>query len=959
MANFLKQKPRVDIRTQDNTPGKFPTIARTGTPNRLGNNSKYFDDRNSIVFTPSGSTVTISYPTTIPVSSSYLSSTLQTNISAAGRTVKAIDQWLTLPTQLENIGPFKETKLFEQDIKSTTFYQTGSDVSLVGDGFSANLGAKTQIRITVPVTAITRFMSSSACLYYLNWDLGKFEEIGSAYRHRTVPNLGFWETRLFSPLGSTIVSSSNGAILNLVGDSAGAQFGPSETSSRAVSYVSTMLGQTLQTTSTQSALVDTRFAATSSQYLPMSRFLTQPFALEKMTIEFPFISGQGWHGDLTNFVRMGGVSGSGAYRGDPFDSGGPCVTMGLLNQIDGGSRDLILSATIIPSSDNISGTTVSPLYNERFAAGFISFSTPAAVVTPNSSNQFTGTIRLNVEPQISNGVTSLGFGTPPSGYPVNNGRSFRNSFSIAINPFGRGMKGKQSGRSLFGKEYVMPTDDPPSTLASRFASGSYNDVYLFNYEKGITSPYILLPNDKLILAFAKYRGCATGSALSSWNYTSNLDVNIHDVGINVGSVEITLYGSLIKNAKEYHDPLNSILDTNSVNESIGSEAITDQFDVNYEETLSGSYTSLIMSGSIFSTGSWISTGVGTATQRITEPGRARGVWLDATKIDVSAKHNDSPYFSVREKYLWSMNQVQRNTQLVSTEERFYDSMLPRIDEIMLRNNAAPQENTVAGYKYYLSFDMKTGAGDDTEWSKSYPFAPEYNGLARNTSVDKILPFRSGYTTPTDSYAQFPDRGAIFYSDLRASNGTNGYNTHFEWFADTNSLANPAGLNYEDLIKLIYGIGDKNNCRYANGGQDHEVSGSLYGSTCNPQGRTKYIYAGVLDLYFGAEIRGWKYGLLNGLPFKTKTMWRSNHFGQFRDMLEQRLDSKFYDGSSILTSPVQVKFISKGNTQVIPEKTWSSNLSFEATSSLPYFDGQVRNRENPLNLNSLYNFRFIE
>ena len=183
MANFLKQKPRVDIRTQDNTPGKFPTVARTGTPNRLGNNSKYFDDRNSIVFTPSGSTVTISYPTTIPVSSSYLSSTLQTNISAAGRTVKAIDQWLTLPTQLENIGPFKETKLFEQDIKSTTFYQTGSDVSLVGDGFSANLGAKTQIRITVPVTAITRFMSSSAWLYYLNWDLGKFEEIGSAYRH--------------------------------------------------------------------------------------------------------------------------------------------------------------------------------------------------------------------------------------------------------------------------------------------------------------------------------------------------------------------------------------------------------------------------------------------------------------------------------------------------------------------------------------------------------------------------------------------------------------------------------------------------------------------------------------------------------------------------------------------------------------------------------------------------------
>lgn len=959
MATFTRQVPKIDLRTRDNTPGKFPSVARTGTPGRLGNNTRFFDDRNTIVFTASGSTTTVSYPTTLQTSNQYLSSTLQSNITAPGQTTKAINQWLNLPTQVETFSAFNENKLFEQDIKNTQFYKTGSDISIVGDGFSYNLGSKTQLRISVPIATSTRFNATSASIYYLNWTGGRFEEVGSAYKHRTVANLGFWESRLFSPLGSSIVSTSKGSTLNLVGDSAGAAFGPTETSTLNVSYVSTMLGQTLQTFSTQSVLIDSRFAATGSQCLPLSSLITQPFALEKMVIEFPWSSGPGWHGDITNFVRLAAASG-GAYRSDPFDAGGPCITMGLINQTSDNTRDLILSATVIPSSDNISGATVSPLYNERFAAGFLSFATPGAVVTPGSNNQFTGTIRLTIEPQISNGVTSLGFGTPPGGYPANNGKSFRNSFSLAVNPYGRGMKGKQSGRSLFGKEYATPTEDPPSTLASKFPSNSYNDVYLFNYEKGITSPYVLFPGDNLILCFAKYRGCATGSNLTAYNYGNSMTINQHDVGINVGAVDITLYGSTIRSGKEIHDPLNSRLDTLSVQEVIGSETITDEFDVNYYENLTGSIYTLTMSGSIFTTGSFFASGVGTSTQSISSSLRARGVWIDSTTgVDNRAKHNDSPYFSVREKLLWPYSQVQRNAQFVSEKDRYYDSMLPRIDEIMLRDGAQMQQNTVPGYQYYMSFDMKTGAGDDTEWTKSYPFAPEYNGLVRNDTIDKVLPYKPGTTTPADFYAQFANRGAIFVSDLRASNGINGFNTHFEWLADSTGLANPAGLNYEDLIKLLYGIGDKNNCRYASGDQIHETQGMLYGSTTNVLGRTKYIFSSTLDLYFGAEIRGWKYGIINGLPFKTKCVWRRNKFGQIRDMLEQRLDSKFYDGSSVLSSPIQIKFLAKDGTQILPEKTFSSNLHFEASSSLPYFDGQVRNRENPLELDKLYNFRFTE
>jgi len=84
----------------------------------------------------------------------------------------------------------------------------------------------------------------------------------------------------------------------------------------------------------------------------------------------------------------------------------------------------------------------------------------------------------------------------------------------------------------------------------------------------------------------------------------------------------------------------------------------------------------------------------------------------------------------------------------------------------------------------------------------------------------------------------------------------------------------------------------------------------------------------------------------------------DHFGQFRDMLEQRLDTKFYHRESTLgpagpgSSPVSIKFVTQKGVATLPEYTYSSNLSTEYTSSLPYFDGLVRNREEPLNYSKL-------
>jgi hypothetical protein len=148
-----------------------------------------------------------------------------------------------------------------------------------------------------------------------------------------------------------------------------------------------------------------------------------------------------------------------------------------------------------------------------------------------------------------------------------------------------------------------------------------------------------------------------------------------------------------------------------------------------------------------------------------------------------------------------------------------------------------------------------------------------------------------------------------------------------------------------------------------------------------------IHSGTI---FGVApvIRGWKYGLFNGLPTNSKAVFRRDKYGQLRDMLEQRHYTKFVNStidvfddnpldnkitsqdsstlgklaaskqrtSDVLgPSVVEVNFVRQRytrddrgigtiyNEKVSPDITTSQNLSTEVTSSLPYFDGVARHR----------------
>ena len=110
----------------------------------------------------------------------------------------------------------------------------------------------------------------------------------------------------------------------------------------------------------------------------------------------------------------------------------------------------------------------------------------------------------------------------------------------------------------------------------------------------------------------------------------------------------------------------------------------------------------------------------------------------------------------------------------------------------------------------------------------------------------------------------------------------------------------------------------------------------------PTGATSGIYASM-------HVRGFKYGLWHGVPQQPRAYYRHNRFGQFRDMLEPRIDTRTMvpGPESGLGAPIRVRFVDSNNKRVKPSSTESSNLSQRATSSLPYFDGISRNR-GPIN-----------
>lgn len=836
--------------------------------------------------------------------------------------------------------------------------------------------------------------------------------------------------------------------------------------------------------------------------------IATPFLIEKAVIELPFAAGPGWFNDKTRTFNPLGVEVLGEQFAS-FDVAGPALTVALMRQVQESAnsdypsrRDLILTGTFTHALDYVTGVAIdkAPPLDTMWHVnpiGFLSYANPAAgVVNPDSSNHFTGSVQLRCEALSSAGVVAyyydqladvtasvaaaitrlLSIPTLPLTASYLNGSGLT-TFISNVSPLGRGGTGfAPSGRSVFGNElvtfqgladqtgrtvpnpfYVGPQGLTPQqqavlTPADSTLTGSHIAAAI-PVASHFASPYLVLPGDKLVLSVSKMR---------PYLFTGNLKTDAfsgsaHDVNLMPGTINITLYGSLLQQGEEFHDTLNQSLGSDAVHELIGAEPVLDQFEVAYRFELSGSYTDNVITGSLVSVlplntvlndvdqnGNLVTTSL-KSTQIVTG---TRGLAYSSLTADSSLLPETplasntvaGPYLQSQFDFPFKSTRLVQNheragdprvTTFIDSTERWYDSMMPSVFEAFAADGTgifiAPSgsKTTAFANPYQVSglgvvgslaqgwiyFDGQTELSFPTivnaNWTKAFPFEPRYSGISRQQRIEKS--FLASYQfdgstlvpiqpTPVNGFffgpvgqgvcARIHNAGPTydFVTNLNAQYWVSDVNLSSVYSGSPGTFFTTGSATVDDASRALFGFGDFNSYRLVT---NFDSTTSLIGTGHfadsrdregpHPDGTNYEPPQDRNTFLFSPVIRGWKYGVMSGVPMYNKAHWRRGRFGQNRDMLEQRPYGTMYNtfnvgpatlnifGTSIVTlqvqpqqgiqpglqpSVVEVKFVESlsGNTTA-PENTWSSNLDLHCTSSMPYFDGVSTNRP-PINQNLL-------
>jgi hypothetical protein len=413
----------------------------------------------------------------------------------------------------------------------------------------------------------------------------------------------------------------------------------------------------------------------------------------------------------------------------------------------------------------------------------------------------------------------------------------------------------------------------------------------------VESPYVVFPGDDLVFGIDSLVTNITGQGFV--NQTNKIGAlvstttgsNIYEISaagshieITTGSASITLYGSILRENKPIEYSLNQVLTSNSIHESLHSDnPVVDQFDIEPLGDYSGSYIAEIFRGDILPGDGFIN---GKDKNR-----KAFYSAFDASRspsrFGISGPDGATgtdlyyqPYDLVSGSFLRAVR--------ISSEERVWDSVTP--DPVDYLRSAF--DITVGSTGSYVDFYDFSGSlreptvGYEGSWYNSGTYRARY------------FPFEAGLERGKSSNPKRGTEAVIFGSSLLGSTAT----------------------GYSDEYKRIIAFSRGWDLRYT----------STQGTPI------------AFSPWQGA--RALRYGLSNYRAQFTAAHFRRDHHGFVRDMLEQRPFTAFQTFGGFTDPAVSAIFVSASSeTQVDPLLTNCSNVSAHATSSVPYFDGQFRNR----------------
>lgn len=595
------QKSQIDAAS-----GTYPTKFRLSADNvRLGRERIFFDDTKTIVFAEANSHY---YPGIgLNSGSKYLQGQLAsdlplaTTITATGHPIQSvIDESYIITNNLlpTSLNPFIEDNLFEVEGKSSssTFFKTGSAVEEVGEGFDTPVWSKHRIEIDISVVASSTLKLVRASAYnnnvsgtsypmaYYNFSTKRWDPIGLGYAINSTDDVTLAIERMMIGFGSALLpSGETKAHVQQVG-SCISDFGfPSHP----------------------------KFHATSSQTLKMSKYIDRPFLLEKAVIT---LSGS-W--SIGNSINVNATVYDSLALNDPSRQTitASINTCFLLNQRRnqnikfGKPLSVITTQQPYVNSLNITIPTSSVLSvggpsiyvdTVRDIIGFsqiYSFAKDAydkVLTWPSASSSALVKDIINITENdlvLNNSNDSSITGSNWSEFiklsmkmctPVGEVQSYVLDSGMFLVVTGALMTKVIAASSSYNVyEVTLGYDGYRTGLGLIYPSsrGLLNDFYrnpsveFYNVEKELNvflkvvkgkwryNPYILLPSDELILGWQipiSYQPAMfpePGTAESTFTFLP-------------GNFKMVLYGSFIKEGREFYDTINQLLTSNAVHEII-------------------------------------------------------------------------------------------------------------------------------------------------------------------------------------------------------------------------------------------------------------------------------------------------------------------------------------------------------------------------------------------------------
>jgi len=1004
---FINNSPRVQIRDRDNKGEKSSKIKRTGDQ-RTGTGTSVYDDTKSIVFQQENDII---FSQMIKSGSEYtvVSSSYAGYLSGTGNVVKGISDEYVIDNQTQSaaLSPFDETRLVSRGtsftaamlyngspsgsvenqnvnppVSNPSFFLTGTSIQIL-PGFSDKLLSKTSFEIDLSAqneqifvkhpkdymsTHTTDYANSQffgkdySGMAYFNFDNGTWDQIGITDYATGNPYDFSWT--ITGSLGNTEPTNGTEKFVQ--------QF-VSETSSSLNSLTTlaevknnSNLSKLGSPTCVAFAPFATKYHATASSAYDMSRSIKQPFLLEKVQVTLPITA------------RIAPIT----QNGYPMERGQHIWnwTFFAYRQERKNHNDVVDSLQDISSSDRfivfsgsicfykLGGTGLNaltedfePQHSPSFKYGFdISrFNYGSAV----AEGIFTGSIVLDLEPAVANKLMLGSSGIDWREGPPDSASEYPSYFNYwpggtTTRAFGDiSLTGRipEVSASIVSKAPVPTSDtnfryfineiDPtsyskttdqlpiekydPRTLSPFGAGNADNDglVIIGDADESVSvldpqskvSPYLLLPTDELVFGIDTQTSIVNGTG-------GGTNVGFHTASymtVVPGKASVKMFGSLLREGKQYHNTLNQELTTDTVHEFIGEE-IVDEYIIAPREMYSGSNGDDVMLGSIF----------GELDLENTQPDELQEVsrvrYLSANSQPKNIVLNGNPF---QTDLIFANNEVSasRNdlffgdlgrgrsfrTTIASTDERFYDSMLPS-----LKKYGASSNETVFTPTGSFIFDPHPSPDPILRGTPDgFAFRGDaVTGTLGSLGVKKAEhPFLSDRALNPYPYSDNPARFKNEEMQLVISSSVNDYYREV--------VINSVYM----LRTLLFGRGYRLSVEGADLYDPRKLHHSVSGST------------------------GYKYGIMSVFPQYPTTIFRPGRYGQFRDTLEQRKDSRVFKQSKgkddvstvqgLLQAPVTVKFVQNGELidgGGLDVLSGSSNRSNAATSSLPYVDNVFNN-----------------